>query len=103
MRADAGAAPFAVRWSATTRRHLIAAVIAEQHDVAKAMQLEAARGRLERGLERDEGTVMVPGKRMCATGGSTPPSGTYATTGATSVLPSSVAMRSARNRRVLCC
>ncbi len=38
------------------------------------------------------GTVMVPGKRMCAVGGLMLPSGTYDTTGATSALPSACAI-----------
>ncbi len=38
------------------------------------------------------GIVMVPGNRMCATGGSTLPSGTYASVGATSALPRATAI-----------
>ena len=49
------------------------------------------------------GTVMVPGKRMCAVGGLMPPSGTYAMTGATSALPSACAILSDSARtRTLC-
>src|SRR5689334_20567527 len=49
------------------------------------------------------GTVIVPGKRMCPVAGCTPPSGTYATTGATMALPSPRAIRSASARtRALC-
>ena len=49
------------------------------------------------------GIVSVPGKRMCADGGSTLPSGTYAMTGATSASPSATAIFAARTRaRTLC-
>src|SRR5450631_584691 len=49
------------------------------------------------------GMVMVPGKRMCAVGGDSFPSGTYARTGATSALPSAAAIRAERNfTRALC-
>ncbi len=49
------------------------------------------------------GIVSVPGKRMCADGGSTLPSGTYAITGATSALPSAAAIFPPSTRaRTLC-
>jgi hypothetical protein len=51
-------------------------VIAEEDDVAEAVQARAARRRLERVAKDVVGTVRVPGNRMWPVGGLSAPSGT---------------------------
>jgi len=71
---------------------LVATAVADKGNIEEAVLLEASCRVLEYFANTSSGVVIVPVKRMWPVGGSMSPSGTYATTGATSAFPSCLAI-----------